>query len=1230
MFLSTSEPTNELGAPTDHFKSICNEYVFNTVVTRAQSLIFVAGNPFLLLHMGSYFKTNCWTEYIRRCIQCQTFELPSNCSTDAQNLPKMVGQVCEKVFLSEIIQQAEEEEFDVNEVDVIVERYLSDLNERREFKIATRLVQSPSGDLSWVEQRSSQQTDNGIVWCQLDCKDYRNAVARPVNPSLVKDTIRLTGNTVSKRRGTMHGGVVRVDTIRNCVLFDEDTEQALASTYFGVSFLCRVDPRNPILFFPFDRRYPKFVNLPILSIRVRNGVVCFDPKSINSSVKVSNFIPLEVATKMLFMVKFLGWQKKFSYPLGIIVAALPPGHSPYTGELVLRISNNIPLAPCSVQPTSVPALHKDHTHTRTFTGAFTIDPEGSPDHDDALTCRLVSNTGTKSVYEIGVHITDVQRYISKDSELDKKACQRGCAAYCSPDHCISCMLPEQMIKNELSITEGSKRSTLSVVVLYSIDSAGAVEEIPNSINFVESEVHSTMELTYEEAQKLLCRELEFPNDALFCDHGKVAHYNNRPLSRNRLRIEDQFSVLWKIVMFIRRKRLGEDAAYSIVIEDPGNKKCPEAHLLIQELMIWTNNHVAIKLLKTFPGHTVLRIQNKPPESELSNLRKQYGAAMATSLALRDYVTADQASVDEVHILNGIYTGIRASLDSALVRNALHCIQFEHLHPQTAVAIVGLHQSRRQGVVDYVVSTADEQEYWHDTLRCAQYTHFTSPIRRYIDIVVQRLLFAAIHNRRCPYTREELHKICLQVKEAVKRSSKYDREVRRLDLATNLRNVGQRTVSFVQQITEDAEVELTFTDPLLKVLYARERSIALKHLNALSIPSCTQERELSQVTNPNAAQHSCSSLSSPDDPFIWQVKISSIQGTATSFFSNPMLQLIKDYSKFDPRRHAKISLLTPENGIISENSSLLENKLIAKILPFTHAVPTNKWAELQQITKHDLSNPEYLVDTIKRIFAFHSPPNHSNFPSVTSSPSPMWIYKLHRPVQISEVLKVQLTASRLEYILSPNLQLIEVGPELRICVQHNRNASECFADKLVENASNRNYGSMEEYFRCWEQVLLSEAVIESLTESELLLIKDVSLKWPKLEYECDSLGQALYRLVIPAGKSEAGVVMELPENFMKMSYEFFGFRVGDLLCIRYNFEQNGKTLGFVLHMVVHHIDPEPTTKRKDDARKVRVYLKFVGQSSNFISPQMAGLLTSSDCRESLSCEVQLLPLTLPFR
>lgn len=1222
VFLSTVEPTDAQGAPADRIKSICNEYVFNTVITRAQSLIFVAGNPFFLLHMGSHYRINCWTEYIRRCIQCQSFIPPANFSMfNAQSLPRIIGQICEKVLLSGSIQQLDDEEFDYNAIDLIMERYIDDLNKKREYKLATKLIQSPSGDISWILEDSETQTESGILWCKLDCKNFREAVANPLNSK--EEPIKLSSASVSGRRGTFHEGIVKVDTIRKRVLFDEETEGALSSTYFGASFPCRVDPKNPILFFPLDHRYPKFVNLPMLLVHTCKGVVCFDPKSINSTPKVSNFIPLEVAAKMLFVVKFLGWQKKYPYPLGIIIAALPTGHSCYTGEVALRISNNIPLRPCPVKNVSEMQMaeesHISGYARYRFRGAFTIDPEGSADHDDALTCRLISRADKGKEYEIGVHIIDVQSYIPKDSELDEEARKRGCSSYRSPDQCISSMLPEEMVQAKLSIAEGEPRNTLSVIGRYLIKNDGDIEEVPGSIVFKESEIISALGLTYEEAQQILFKE---PNHSV---QNKIAGYNE--VHEN---IEDQLACLWKIALYIRRNRLGKDAAYSFTLDEPEKQKCPEAHYLIEELMIWANSQVALKLLKTFPDQTILRVQAKPPDSELANLRKSHGEAMATSLGLRGYVLPKQEPVDQIQILRSMCAQIRDYLNKKLCRNALHYVQFEHLHPQIAVATVGLRQSRKACGTDYIVSdSAGTREYWHDTLQCAQYTHSTSPIWRYIDIVVQRLLHAAICRSECPYSKRELAELCEQVKKAVKNSNNYDREVKRLDLASSFESVSREYNSFVQRITEDAEVELTFADPHLKVLYARERVVALKHLNALSIPS-VQGREMSPEPS-----NKLSSDISITESVIWQVKVAYFKGTARNFFLNHQFA-ISDSSVDDngQKRCADISLFVPEGNILSENSNLNEHKIMLSILPYTHCIPQAIWAELQNICKLDLSlyqDQGHLAEMLLKVFTF-SQSEISNPPSITSCYSPLLIYKLSRPIQTSEVFQVQMTTSTRNSILSPSLQLVEVGPELRICVQHNSNPAECFADKLVEDASKRQYPSIGDYFRCWEQVLLSEAASESLSESELFLVKDVTLNWPKLDCECDSFGHVLYKLNVPPGKKQGGVVMKLPSDFLKMSYEFFKFDIGDLLCVRYDAEQEERKFGFVFHMVIHHAEMErKTTEHTRNIESATFYLKFVGPSSNSISPEIAKLISVPTTKGvTLKCEIQLLPLTLPFR
>ena len=1225
IFLSTTEPTDSRGAPIDRFKSICNEYVFNTVITRPQSLIFVVGNPFLLLQMGSHFETNCWMEYIRRCIQCQSFIPPTiHLPSKAQHLPNIVGQVCEKVLLNETIQEAEDQELKSEEVDDIVERYISDLNERHEYKLAAKLVQSPSGDFSWVAEGSSPpRTRKGIVWCQLECKDFHNAVAKPLDSESNQEDIKLVTTGIMGRRGTFHGGMVKIDTLRKCVLFDEETEKALTNTHFGASFPCRVDPKNPILFFPLDRRYPKFVNLPMLLVKDRNGVVCFDPKTINSTPKVSNFIPLEVAAKTLFIVKFLGWQSRYPYPLGIIVAALPPGNSPYTGELVLRISNNIPLNDCVGPPLVEAQGGSDTACSHTYDGAFTVDPEGSPDHDDALSCKLINKRDEGDVYQIGVHIANVQHYVHKDSVLDKEARKRGCAVYRSPKKCISFMLPEQLIRHKLSISEGKQVRTMSVVAQYLIGKDNSIKELQGSVNFEDSKVNCSLELTYEQAYMILCTELKFRTNEMLEE--KIECYNQN----HKLRIQDQLSTLWKIAMFNRERRLGKQAAHSMPLDEPEKEKCPETHYLVEELMIWANCQVAKRLLQVFPDRTILRVQDKPQQEEKVKLQKEHGACLATSLGLCGYTPPNTPPVEKVHILQSTFQKIEKDLGRALIRNALHYVQFEQLHPQMAVATVGVRRCEASSGSRYVVSTADRKDYTHCALRLTQYTHFTSPIRRYIDIVIQRLLHAIIHGKPCPYSRKELEEICSDVEEAMKNCKKYNKGVKRLDLATDLRRISKEFVAFVQQVTEDAEIELTFADAELKVLYERERLVAFKHLNALSIPP-TCQRELSpQESSLNA---SLSPEPSPDDPVVWQVKVASFKGTLANFFANPEIQVIA--SKADPEdknRCAEISLFIPEGNIVSEKSSVTEHKLNARILPCTCTVPQRLWSHIQTvITKLDFSelrDPDSFADTLLNELGCQAQPQSYTPSTITDAPCPLLIYKLCRPLKMSEVVKVQLTVSALNHVPSPSLQLIEVGPELRICVQHNSNPAECFADRLVEDASKREYGSLEEYFRCWEQILLSEAVSESLSESELLIVKDVTLKWPKLECECDAFGQVTYKLNIPKGEKECGVEMELPKDFLKMSYEFFNFTTGDLLCIRYNVNKGNNTFGFTLHMVIHHSETEGTAHVKD---KATLFLKFVGNTSNHISPKVAELLQGQTSGVTMQCEVQLLPLTLPFR
>ena len=1156
--------------------------------------------------MGTSCDINCWAEYIQRCIQCQTLLLPEPKSeSDVQQLPKKMEEVFNKVFRSDTLDQATQLKIDIN---AIVERYIKDLHNRKEFRIAHKLVQDPKGNMRWEESDSdaTQKDSDNIVWCRLDCRDYHTATAVPLDSD--KSPIEI--ESLAGRRLALHQDKVKVDMKNKCVLLDDETEKAVCETHFGASFLCRVDPRNPIMFFPLDKRNPKFVNLPTLTRQENDGVVCFDPKSLNDTPKMNNFIPLECAVKMLFIVKFLGWRKKFSYPLGIIVGALPRGNSPITGNMELRIAHNIPLTPERVfSDCKLPTLPNQTPSQVSFTDAFTIDPQGSTDHDDALTCKLLKKEADSEEYQIGVHITNVHQYVPKGSNIDDIAVKRGCAVYSDPTNCISKMLPDCIV-NATSLLQDKQRATFSVLAQATLKKATVISI--HSITITESNIISKLELTYPEAQILIDDEHSRMEYSL---KSKIVRYN-ASCGHGALPIKTKLQILWKIASFLRYLRLGQ-GAYCFPINEPSEDQHPEAHYLVEELMIWANTKVAKRLLETFPDSTMIRTQAQPNESQLQLLIANHGPGMATSFALQQYVQPKQPQCESFQILHTSLKGIRQAVQTGNIKKALHFVQFEHLHPQLAVAHSCFRQI--QSPSHYHVSTEHEENYWHDTLRCNSYTHFTSPIRRFIDIAVQRMLHAALNGQSKPYTRKELEAICISSKEAAKKANDFEREMKKLHLAGDLQQSSKEFTCFVMKI-EEGKLYICYPDLSLKKCYSRD-VIHLKNLNATSIP---QQKETGPVVASVAASVVSEAMATPQQisterQTSWTAKVCSLSGSPRQFLANSRLQLCQDTTA---QQQTEISLfVTERGGEASSDSHLVEKKLLASVMPFTCTMPLAAWSELQAQLKMDLQsiNPAHLL----QILCPRGPPQTNSVTDLLHVTSPLWIYKINRPLQPCEVMQVQLCASSIQAqresaSLTPRVQLLEVAPNLRVCIQHNSNPVECFIDKPTHNASKKEYVDIKAYFTEWEKVLLAEAAYNSLTNTELLLVRDVTLTWPKLAKKTDSSGQVYYQLPVQ-NDTCTHVSMMLPKSFMKSSYEFFPFTQGDLVCVRYGTNDTK----CVFHMVVKTAD----ARKKNEADNTTVRLKFVSQGSNYISHKVEKSLSDGKAE---NCEVQLIPLTLPYR
>ncbi|PIP73017.1 MAG: ribonuclease R [Candidatus Lloydbacteria bacterium CG22_combo_CG10-13_8_21_14_all_47_15] len=314
---------------------------------------------------------------------------------------------------------------------------------------------------------------------------------------------------------------------------------------------------------------------------------------------------------------------------------------------------------------------------------FTIDPKDAKDFDDALSFHALPN-GT---FEIGVHIADVTHYVRPDTALDKEALKRATSLYLV-DRTIP-MLPETLSNNICSLRPNEDRLTFSAI--FSITKDGQI----TSEWFGRAVIHSDRRLTYEEAQTLL----DTPDGS---------------------DLSGALNTVNEIAKHLRKKRFEKGAidfeSTEVYFElDPNGKPLAvrvksrlAANKLIEEWMLLANKRVA-EYIAGIDEHAarafVYRIHDMPDEEKVREL-SEFLKTLGYTLKQTD---------GKVH-----------SKDvNALLKQAQGTAE------ETLINIATL---RSMAKAIYATDNIG-----HYGLAFEHYTHFTSPIRRYPDIVVHRLL-----------------------------------------------------------------------------------------------------------------------------------------------------------------------------------------------------------------------------------------------------------------------------------------------------------------------------------------------------------------------------------------------------------------------------------------------------------------------------------------------------------
>ena len=343
------------------------------------------------------------------------------------------------------------------------------------------------------------------------------------------------------------------------------------------------------------------------------------------------------------------------------------------------------------------AARRDMRHVPTFT----IDPDDAKDFDDALSLRPAGD----GLWEVGVHIADVSHYVRPGSALDDEARERGTSVYLV-DRTIP-MLPESLSNGLCSLRPHEDKLCFSA--LFTMTGDGTVKERW----FGRTVICSDRRFTYGEAQSVI-------------ESGEGE-------------MKEQITVLDRIAKSLRRERIGNGALVyerreaRFDLDDRGRptgisfKVAQDANHLVEEFMLLANREVAQYCSHTRSGRLrtmVYRIHDKPDAERLERFRS----------FIRRY-------------------GLKFSAESgkAVTREINGILQQTKGRPEEST--VSLLAIRSMAKAEY--STANIGHYG---LAFRYYTHFTSPIRRYPDILAHRLLAHYLDGGRTADA-EELEQLC---------------------------------------------------------------------------------------------------------------------------------------------------------------------------------------------------------------------------------------------------------------------------------------------------------------------------------------------------------------------------------------------------------------------------------------------------------------------------------------
>ncbi len=614
-------------------------------------------------------------------------------------------------------------------------------------QIAKRLTDTENKDRKYVNGILHQLAKEGFIVEVYKGKYVLNPLEREKLQELGPF---VTGTVDMKQTGKAY--IITPDSLEDIFISSNNTHKAL----HGDKVKVRLFPKRKSaktegeIIEILQRKKTKFVGI----IQKHKNFAFLIPD--NKSTPIDIFIPLDQLNGgkegQKAVAELTEWPDQAKNPFGRIIQVLgKPGENEVEIHAILAEYN----LPYNFDPEvekeaeklsdkiSAEEISKRRDYRKITT--FTIDPFDAKDFDDALSVeKLADNT-----YRIGIHIADVSHYVADNTRLEEEAYERATSIYLV-DRVVP-MLPERLSNFICSLRPNEEKLTFSVI--FDMNETGKI----SSVWIGKTVINSDRRFTYEEVQDII-------------ETGEGDY-------------KEEVSILNSIAKEVRRKRMREGAIgfdkkeVKFNLDDKGKplsvyyKEQKDAHKLVEEFMLLANKAVAEKVGKvkgsTKPKTFVYRIHDIPNPEKLGKLTEfvsKLGYTMKTDSR----------------------KAISKSFNTLLK-------QSEGKGEENLIETLAI---RSMAKAEYSTKNIG-----HYGLAFDYYSHFTSPIRRYPDLMVHRMLFAYL-NKSGSFPKEIYEEKCIHSTEMEKLAQSAERDSIKLKQVEFLSDkVGQEFAGVVSGVSK---------------------------------------------------------------------------------------------------------------------------------------------------------------------------------------------------------------------------------------------------------------------------------------------------------------------------------------------------------------------------------------------------------------------------------------------